>query len=64
MPDEADPAVAFFSTHMLEQAAGDAMMLSGLFGLCGLVLSLLAESSWSEPPPHAGRSKVEAKAMQ
>ena len=34
--------MAFFSTLMLEQAAGDAMMLSGLFGLCGLVLSLLA----------------------
>jgi len=40
--DEATPTEAFFSTSLLEQAAGDAMMLSGLLGLCGLVLSLLA----------------------
>jgi hypothetical protein len=43
--DEAHPAEAFFSTSLLEQAAGDAMTLSGLFSLCGLVLLLLAAVS-------------------
>lgn len=43
--DEATPTEAFFSTSLLEQAAGDAMMLAGLLGLCGLVLSLLAAAA-------------------
>ena len=40
--DEAHPAEAFFSIDLLEQAASDAMALSGVFSLCGLVLLLLA----------------------
>ena len=63
--------MAYFSTHLLEQAAADAMILSCLFGLCGLLVSLLAAvalrtgiRACREPERSAGRWQINAPPAQ